>query len=475
MEIFLAMSSFIFPMITFPYVSRILLPKGNGKVQFATSVVSYFLIIAQLGIPKYGIRACAKVRDNKEELTRTTHELLIINLIMTVIAYLGLVIVTENIPRFQRERVLIYIISLSIFFGTIGIEWLYKGLEKYTYITIRSMIFKFVALIAMFLFIHKQEDYIKYGAITILASSFSNIFNFFHARKFIGTKPVGNYNLKKHLKAVVVFFAMACATTVYTHLDTLMLGFIKTDDDVGYYNAAVKVKSIMVAVVTSLGTVLLPRASYYVQNGKMEEFQRITKKATNFVMLLATPLMLYFILFARNGILLLSGAKYEPSVIPMQIIMPTLLLIGVSNITGIQILVPTGREKIVLYSEIAGAVVDVAINWVLIPKYASAGAAIGTLIAEAVVLGVQVAALRKEIGYAFRSIQYGKIILALLVGTLASFWVLLMHWGNFISLAVSSVLFFLFYGAVLLLLKEPLSKEIFQIGVDTVKHKILKK
>lgn len=162
-------------------------------------------------------------------------------------------------------------------------EWLYKALEQYTYITIRSVIFKFIALIAMFLLIHQQSDYIIYGAISIFASSASNIFNFFNVHKYISLRPVGEYNFKQHLKAVSVFFALSCAATIYVNLDTVMLGFMKTNVDVGYYNAAVKIKTILVSIVTSLGTVLLPRASYYVEHGLKEDFYRITKKAINFV------------------------------------------------------------------------------------------------------------------------------------------------------------------------------------------------
>lgn len=471
MESILSMSTFIFPLITFPYVSRILLPEGTGKVSFATSLVSYFLILTQLGIPKYGIRACAKVRDDHEELTRTAQELLIINLIMTVFTYIAFFIVLAVVPRFQEDKPLYVIVSLSILFNTIGMEWLYKALEKYTYITVRSVIFKFVAILAMFALVHTKEDYVIYGGISILASSFSNIFNFFHVHKYISMKPVGNYNLKRHWKPVVVFFAMSCATTIYTHLDTVMLGFMKTDADVGYYNAAVKIKTILVSIVTSLGTVLLPRVSYYVQNGQKEAFARITKKALNFVFLLASPLVVYFILFAKQGIYFLSGTAYAGSIAPMQLIMPTLLLIGLSNITGIQILVPTGREIIVLYSEIAGAIVDIIINALLIPGMASAGAAIGTLVAEAVVLGVQLYFIWGEVKEAFKSIHYMKIVIAICLGSAASLWVALMGLGNFVTLLASAILFFGVYGIVLLLTKEALVLEI----LTQVTGKFLKK
>ena len=158
MNSILTMSQFIFPLITFPYISRILLPVGTGKVSFATSIVSYFALFAQLGIPTYGIRACAKVRDDKKELTRTVQEIFIINLVMSLITYVVFFFAIYYVPRLRQDKELLMIIGLTIFFNAIGMEWLYKALEQYTYITIRSIIFKFIALIAMFMLVHKQSE-----------------------------------------------------------------------------------------------------------------------------------------------------------------------------------------------------------------------------------------------------------------------------------------------------------------------------
>lgn len=472
MNTLLTMSGFIFPFITFPYISRVLLDTGVGKVQFATSIIAYFSMFAQLGIPTYGIRACAKVRDNKTELTRTAHELLIINLIMNVISYAVLALALIFIPRLQRDRLLFGIISLTIVLTSIGMEWLYKAMEQYTYITIRALVFKIIAIVAMFLFVHSEADYVIYGGISIFAASASNILNLINAHKYIGFKSVGNYNLRRHLKPVTIFFAMACATIIYTNLDNVMLGFMTTDADVGLYGAAVKIKTVLISVVTSLGTVLLPRASYYIEQGNIEEFRKITAKALNFVFLLATPLTLYFMLFAKQGVLLLSGEAFYGSIVPMQVIMPTLLLIGITNILGIQILVPMGREKTVLYSEIAGAVIDVIINALLIPTMRATGAAIGTLVAEFVVLVVQYYVLRKEIRYAFRQINYWKIAIGILIGTALSIGTIYLGLGNFLTLLISAVLFFGSYGLFLLLTKESLTVELFDQTIAKFKEKI---
>lgn len=462
MNILLTLSSFVFPLITFPYVSRILLPAGVGKVSFATSVVTYFSMFAQLGIPTYGIRACAKVRDNRKELTRVTQELLTINIVMSIISYVVFFVMLFKVPKVREEKNLYVILSFSIILTSIGMEWLYKALEQYTYITIRSVLFKFIALIAMFILVHKQEDYVIYGGITIFAASASNFFNLINAHKYIDFNYIGNYDFKRHLKPVIIFFAMSCATTVYTNLDTVMLGFMAKDIDVGYYNAAVKIKSILVSIVTSLGTVLLPRSSYYIQQGYLKEFYKLTKKGLNFVILLATPLMFYFIYFAKEGIYFLSGDAYTGAILPMQIIMPTLFFIGITNILGIQILIPIGKEKIVLYSEIAGAIVDMVLNAILIPKYKSTGAAIGTVAAELVVLLVQFFSVEKTIRSSFKHIKYAKIFIAIFFGSVASLWVKLLNLDEFVTLVLSAFLFFGMYSIVLFVSKEEMVVDIYE-------------
>lgn len=456
MNSILTMSQFIFPLITFPYVSRILLPAGTGKVSFATSIVSYFTLFAQLGIPTYGIRACAKVRDKRKELSKMVQELFIINVVMSLIAYVVFFAAIYYVPRFRQDKELFLVIGLTIFFNAIGMEWLYKALEQYTYITVRSIIFKFIAIVAMFLMVHEQNDYVIYGGISILASSASNVFNFLHVHRYIDIKPTGHYNFKKHLNAIVIFFAMSCATTIYTHLDTVMLGFIRTDADVGYYNAAVKIKTILVSIVTSLGVVLLPRASYYVAHKMMDEFYRITRKAINFIFLIATPMMIYFMLFAKEGVFFLSGDAYAGAIIPMQVIMPTLIFIGLTNIMGIQMLVPLGREKVVLYSEIVGMVVDIILNALLIPQMASTGAAIGTLAAEAAVFIVQYIALKKIVNEAYQQVHYAAIICSVLAGGVLAILIKKMQWGSFLTLCTSAVVFFGVYFLFLTIVKEPL-------------------
>lgn len=471
MNVLLTVSSMLFPIITFPYVSRVVGAEGIGKVTFVTSVITYFSMFAQLGIPTYGIRACAKVRDNKEELSRVVQEIMIINIVTCMIAYVALGISLAVVPRFAAEKTLFLIIGTTILLNTVGMEWLYKGLEQYTYITIRSLIFKVIALVALFVLVHKEEDYLIYGAISIFAVAASNVMNFFNARKYVSFRPVGNYNITRHLKMVFVFFAMSVATTIYTNLDNVMLGFMKDDIEVGYYTAAVKIKLVLVSVVTSVSTVLLPRASYYVDKGLIDEFLNITKRAMYFVVLIAVPFVVYFIIYAREGILLLSGEGFEPAVAAMQVIMPTLLFIGVTNILGIQMMVPLGKENIVLYSTICGAVVDLIVNIIAIPQYGAAGAALGTTIAELVVLIYQVIAIKDMSKKVLKGIRWHIVALATIVGAICCIWVKYLALNVFLALVLSAICFFGAYLLVLLIAKEKIVFEVIQMVLDKVKKK----
>lgn len=450
------LSSLLFPLITFPYVSRVLLPEGVGKVTFALSVVSYFSMFTQLGIPTYGVRACAKVRDDRLELSRTVQELLMINIGCCILVYLVYASAVILVPRFQEEKALYAVLGLSIGFNAIGAEWLYNALEKYRYIAIRSVLFQVIALVLMFLLIRAQEDYVFYGALLILATSASYVLNFLNLRKYIEFRPVGGYRVTRHLRPILIFFTLSVATTIYTNLDNVMLGFMKDDVAVGLYSTAVKVKSLLVALVTSASAVLLPRASYYVDKGKMEEFYRILKQMMHLILVIALPMALYFMIFAREGVIFLAGSAFEGAVLPMRVIMPTLVLIGMTNVIGIQMLVPLGREKAVLRSVVAGAVVDVVLNIILIPQFSALGAAIGTLVAEMTVLMVQLLAIRSIPVRIFSETTTWKLVVAMALATAASIWSLFVIDGVLISLLVSAVCFFGTYGVSLVLLKESL-------------------
>lgn len=461
MNMLLTASNFLFPLITFPYISRVLQADGVGKITFFTSIVTYFALFAQLGIPTYGIRACAKVRHDKEKLTKTVQELFFINLAMSIIAYMALLIAYLFIGKLNEEGILFLVLSSTIAFNLIGMEWLYKSLEEYFYITVRSLVFKIIGILLMFLFVHNKSDYIIYGMITIFAGSASNLLNFINIRKHITFYNLRrNYDFKQHLKPILIFFALSCATIIYTNLDTVMLGFIHGDTAVGYYSTSVRIKSILLSIVTSLGTVLLPRLSYYIQNDQRQKFLELSNKSFKFILILAFSISIYFILYSKEAIFFLAGDAFQESILPMQLVLPTVIFIGITNLFGIQILVPLGKEKFVVYSVVAGAVINALLNWWLIPTYSYVGTAIANLAAELTVLFVQMYFIKDLLKEIIKGMNYLSMIVALILASLVSFSSKLLIEGDFFILVSSSIMFFFVYYIVLRLFKNEFVMEI---------------
>lgn len=395
---FIAFFSMLFPILSFPYVSRILHPEYVGRVSFAESLVTYFLLFSQMGIPTYGTREIAKVRLDRNELIKLTSQLFLINFSMAICSYIALILASCMVPRLHEDRLLYLIMGLSLFMNAMSMDWLYKGLEEYGVLAKRSFGLKVVSLALIFLLIHKQEDYLMYGLLYMLAAYGAGILNFSAAYRdllkgnirFDKVKSDIKEAFHRHLSHIAVFFAMTCATTIYTHLDTVMVGAISGNTELGYYNAAVKIKTLLVAITTSLGIVLVPRITNCIMERKAEALRRYIRITFLFTASFSLLSLAFFECFTTRSILLLSGQEFLPAVPAMKVIMLTVPLIGFSNLTGLEILVPFHKEKIVLYSEVFGAAVDFVINLMLIPEYGSVGAALGTVIAELSVLSFQV-------------------------------------------------------------------------------------
>ena len=462
MNIILKMSSFIFPLITFPYVSRVLGASGNGKLAFASAVINYFSLFASLGIPSYGVKVCAQVRDDKDKLSKTVQELLTINLFCMFVSYITFIILMMFIPEFRENQLLLWINSISIFLSSIGVEWFYQAIEQYDYITFRNILFKIVSIVLMFIFVKKSDDYIVYGGITVIGTYGSNILNVIRLPKYISLKKKYKYSIKKHLSPIFSLFLYSAATTIYTNLDTVMLGLMVGDNQVGYYNAAVKVKGILASVVTAMSAVLLPRVSYYLSMNDNKSFLDIIKKTFNFVFAISIPLTLFFDLAAEPTILILAGSDYFSSIIPMQIITPAIIFIGIGSITAWQMLIPLGREKITVIGALFGAIVDLIINLILIPKFGASGAAIGTLIAEICVVLVHFVALKDQ----FHSInifdELYKIVLACVFSSFIFIFINRFNFcgSNLLKMIVLSVSFFSSYFLILVIEKESIANEL---------------
>lgn len=385
----------IFPLITFPYASRILLPIGLGKVNFATSIITYFAMIASLGIETYGIREAAKLRDDRIKLSQFTKEIFTINMISTVIAYMLFFVAITFVPKFSDYKKLLIVTSSTILFSTIGINWLYSAMEDYAYITVRSIIFQFLSIALLFIFVKTKEDYIKYAAISVVSSVGSNVLNLIHSRKYITIKTGLPLCFRKHLKPIFILFAMAVTVKVYTALDTTMIGFIKGDYEVGIYTAATKINKIILSLVVAIGAVMLPRLSYYSKLEDKSEFFKLSYIGFKVLLVISIPCAIGLSLLSDSVINILSGTGYEAAIIPMRIMNPIIVIIGLSNFMGIQIFMPMNKEKWTLCSVVTGALINFTMNSLLIPKYGAVGASIATVCGETSVTLVQFVLVRK--------------------------------------------------------------------------------
>ena len=374
----------LFPLVTFPYVSRIMLADGIGQVNFYTSIINYVLLFTSLGIPLYGVREIAKVKDDATLLNKTLLEILSLNLLFTIIGYIAVFLLSLLVPEIKENIPMFLILSLNLIFTAIGVEWFYKGIEDFKYITIRSVLMRVLCLVLLFLLVKKRDDILIYSFLTILGTVGGNIFNFIRLRKFVSLSKVRLRNLipHKHLKPILTIFMLTIITSIYCNLDTVLLGFLAGNSAVGYYTGATKISHALLALITSTCTILIPRLSSLVKSGDTEEFQRISQKAMDLIVFVSIPLTLGLVAVSTPLIHLFCGDSYEPAISTLCLISPTLVIIAISNIFGVQILYPLGKEKIVIACTSIGAILNLVLNIILIPLYAEDGAAIATVIAE---------------------------------------------------------------------------------------------
>ena len=436
----------IFPLITFPYVSRVLLPEGIGRVNFAQSIVSYFSLIASLGITNYGIREASKVRDDNFKLNQFSKELLVINLISTEVAYFLFFISIFIIPKFSEYRPLLCVCSSIILFSTLGMDWLYTAVEDFLYITIRSIIFQFISLMLLFIFVKNENDYLIYAGIAVFSSVGSNIMNFLHSRKIINFKECSKLELKKHLKPIFILFSMAVTIQIYTALDTTMLGFISGEWYVGIYSAATKINKIVLSAVVSVSAVILPRLAYYTSLNKSDEFNKLVYKGIDLILLFSIPATIGLCLLSKQVILVLSGQSFIEAVNPMRVMNPIIIVIGLSNFMGVQIFMPLNKEKYTLYSVITGATINFILNIILIPKCNALGAAIATICAEFMVTFVQFVFAHKIIRYRFvlkRALIYVANSVVMAIPVLLCIFFIKIDWVILVAGIISGALTYL--------------------------------
>lgn len=374
----------LFPLITFPYVCRVIEADGIGQINFFQSIISYISLFTCLGIPMYAIREIARDRSDVVQMNRTATEILLLHSMLTLVGYAIVAILCLTVPQIQVNIPLFLILSLTIFFTAIGCEWFYQGIEDFKYITIRGLIIKTVSVVLLFIFVKSKTDLLYYGCYTVFGVLGGNIFNFFRLRKYIHRENIifSELHIKRHVKPVLKVFSFSVVTSIYLQLNTVLLGFLKNALAVGYFAAATKVMQMLLMMSSCLGSVMMPRASHLIAENKEDEFNRLIQKSYDFTLAIALPMTIGLIFCAPSLITALCGVKFEHSILPSQIIAPIILMVAISNVFGIQVLFPKGKINIVTLCCGIGAVADLILNLCLIPFFSYIGTSIAYLGAE---------------------------------------------------------------------------------------------
>lgn len=454
-------SQVLFPLITFPYAARIMLPDGIGLVNFYTSIINYITLFSCLGIPVYAIKATASVRNNPEELNKVTIEIVSLNLILTVAAYLAVGIICLTVPKVSDNVPLFLILSLGIVFTTIGCEWFYKGIEDFKYITIRGLIVKILSIVILFCFVRTKDDILIYGLYTIIGSIGGNIFNFIRLRKYISIKEcIGRIQPFRHLKPVLHVFIFSAITSIYLQLNTVILGFMKDATDVGIYTSALKLFGIVNGIIGALSTVMLPRMSNLVAEKDNAEIMRLAQKAYNFSFTFALPMIVGMIVSSPYLIHLFCGESFMASSGCVRIMAPIMLFLSISSLLGYQILYPMGHLNLVIGYCVIGSVLCVILDFLLIPKLSYTGVSISYLLTETVVAIIAVFVSRKYININFFTASQRNTIISSIVMVFFYYFIRNFELGNDMVI----LLFYFVSGVIVYSLSMLILKDMFFIN-----------
>lgn len=409
-----SISGLIFPIITFPYAARVLMPEGIGVVNFQNSIIGYIILFTSLGIPLYAVREIAKCRNDLELRDRTTIEILILSISLSLLGYVAVWLLGEFVPRIHEEATLFYILSLTIICVGIGAQWFYQGIEDFLFVTVRGLIVRSLCTIALFVFVNDKDDLLIYGFYIIGGTVGNNVINFIHLRKYLKLTRIkwSQLNITHHIKPTLNIFLLNVVISIYIQLNTVMLGFMTDDRAVGLFTSGTKLTHLITVVLTSLGVAMLPRCSHLISERQFDDFNAIITKSYHLLMFSAIPLTFGTILLARPLVYCFCGGEFSGTVPVVLYTAPTIILIGMTQVIGIQILYPYGKENLVIVSTMVAAVVNVILNILLIPPFAEVGAAISTLIAEFSVLVAQVKLGKKFIPFRFVDKQVGNYLIA---------------------------------------------------------------
>lgn len=464
------MTGILFPVITFPYAARVLMPEGIGAINFLNSIIGYIVLLTSLGIPMYAVKEVAKYRDDKAKRDQITVEIIILSFILCLLGYVAVWILAKYVPQIHQQASLFYILSLTIVFSTIGVNWFYQGIEDFKFITIRAIIIRTLSAVSLFLFVKDSSDLLIYGIIIVGSTVGNNIINFIHLRKHIDRKIINlrSLNIRQHIKPAFEVFILNLIISLYIQLNSVMLGFISGDEQVGYFTAGTKITHIGLTIISSLGTVLLPRCSHLLKIGDYGGFSTIINKSLNLTLALSLPMMAGLMILAGPVTMIFCGEEYFDSIPILYLNAPVIVFISLTNVMGIQILYPKDKVNIVILSVTAGAVSNLVLNFILIPPYGAYGAAISTLIAEFMVLIAQIIYGRKYYPFRTKALFNRHYILATLIMSIIVYPVVMIFEDNIFKLIFGIIAGILAYTGSLICMRDSLTIDL----ISTIKNKL---
>lgn len=391
-----------FPLITSIYVSRVLMPDGIGQVAYAQSIASYFVTIATLGIPTYGVRELSKVKDCKEEKNKLFSQLFFINFISTIICSFIYIILVFSIARFKNDSVLFLCCGLLIILNFLNIDWLYQVEEEYVYIAGRNIFIKIISLVFVFVFVKNRDDYILYAFILSFAAVGNYIFNIIHARKFVKIsfrfELLDRTILKKHMEPIFFLSIASLLGTIYSKIDITMLGSLSTDRATGIYANAHRLTEVVISICTAISAVFLPRLSYSYKKNQ-DQFYHILDLGFKILCFISIPTAVGLFLLASNAVEIMFGNSFSAATTTLRLFSILIIIKSFGNLFCFQLAIATGNEKKRLPTYIAAVVINVILNLILIPIYAQDGATIASVVSEIIVNGIQFVVLFRIIHF----------------------------------------------------------------------------
>ncbi len=443
------------PLIMFPYASRVLGVDGIGKVQYAQSIAMYFELLAALGIHSYGVREGAKVRDDPAKLGKLVTELLTVNLGASAVALVLYGGVIFTVPGLQSYRALLVLFALEVVFSGVAFDWFYNILEDYTYISVRTVLFQVISFAVLFLFVRDEGDFFWYTVTLVLPFVLTSVTNLAHSRRLVRLFCYRDYHYGRHLKGALLVFAIVLSTSLYTMLDTTMLGAMVGDTAVGLYTAASKLNRLAVKLVTAICAVFLPRLAVLRAKADREGFQKLAGVAGNIILGLATPLAVGLWILAPEAIELFSGSEFMAAVPAMRVMCVDLLFSSLNGFVAWQILMPSGLEKKLFAATLAGGATDFVLNLLFIGWWGVEGAAAATVLSEVVVLALCVWGGRSALDFPALARCFWQYVLACVPFFAVRWAVGLLVSGTIAVTACTVVPCAALYFAILLALRNP--------------------